>query len=154
MYIFLKIPCIQNVWKSHSMGNSGISQIPQLRYWIKSSEMGNPIPGSGFAGLHFCQGMSTLSMDRIFVNILSKHVLLAVFICSECYHIQACYKHDEQWSSNVFCSWHTELLSWQHYERSGGDPHMWDAEDDYFMNTILTPYYIYVSKIYFKQSYL
>lgn len=45
------------------------------------------------------------------------------------------------------------VLSWRHYGRVG-DPRMREAEGDYFADTILTTYYVYVHEIYFKENYL
>jgi len=39
-------------------------------------------------------------------------------------------------------------VSWQLYG-GGGDYYMSDAEDDYFVNNIVTLYYVCVSKIHF-----
>jgi hypothetical protein len=65
--------------------------------------------------------------------------------------------------SNLFCSRaiipfhqesrHTGRLSWQHY-RTDRHSRMRVAKDDIFAKTILTPYYVRVSKTYLKQNYL
>jgi hypothetical protein len=68
-----------------------------------------------------------------------------------------------RFSNFFFCSHHsipyleelqqTERLSCQHYCRVW-DLGMLDTVGDYFVNTIVTPYYACVSEIYFKQNYV